>query len=118
MNNGNFSRSGAGVVLVSKESATGGRCENDPLSTFQIDENHSDMVKFSHGDHRVRVVASKLGEVSGLSLAPSIQAATPDEDGPSVSRQRGAADDHGRAEPSTRAPLISPEWDMKSGYHL
>lgn len=67
---GTFKRSGPDAILVSRESATGGRSEEEPLSTIQIDENHSDMVKFSHGDHRVHIFASKIAEICGSSLRP------------------------------------------------
>jgi len=69
---GGFTRSGSDVILVTKESATGGRCTEDPLSTVPVDENHSDMVKFSHGDHRIRNFAYKLGEICGATPQPMV----------------------------------------------
>ncbi|KAK3335128.1 hypothetical protein B0T19DRAFT_350465 [Cercophora scortea] len=62
------SRSGSHLPLVSRESATAGRCVTDPSMTVQIDENHSDMVKFFNGDHRIRLIASKLHDISGVGL--------------------------------------------------
>lgn len=67
---GEYSRSGIDVVLVTRESATSGRCFHDRLSTIQIDENHSDMVKFPNGDHRIRVIASKLAVICGIPQIP------------------------------------------------
>ncbi|OTA65067.1 hypothetical protein K449DRAFT_366781 [Hypoxylon sp. EC38] len=61
-----YSREGDNTVLVTKESATSGFCHTDPHNTMQIDENHSDMVKFTEGDHRIRVVASKLRDMCGI----------------------------------------------------
>ncbi|KAI1412373.1 hypothetical protein F5Y13DRAFT_200005 [Hypoxylon sp. FL1857] len=61
-----YSREGKNTVLVTKESATSGFCHTDPHYTIQIDENHSDMVKFTHGDYRIRVVASKLRDICGI----------------------------------------------------
>lgn len=48
------------MVLVSKRSATGGRCDLDPASTIQVDANHSEMVKLSPGHHLITVIAYKL----------------------------------------------------------
>ncbi|OTA90642.1 hypothetical protein M434DRAFT_77651 [Hypoxylon sp. CO27-5] len=61
-----YSREGDNTVLVTKESATSGFCHTDPHNTMQIDENHSDMVKFTEGDYRIRVVASKLRDMCGI----------------------------------------------------
>ncbi|KAI0843673.1 hypothetical protein F5Y06DRAFT_255526 [Hypoxylon sp. FL0890] len=61
-----YSREGEDTVLVTKESATSGFCLTDPHCTIQIDENHSDMVKFTHGDYRIRVIASKLRDICGI----------------------------------------------------
>ncbi|KAI1376505.1 hypothetical protein F4677DRAFT_459687 [Hypoxylon crocopeplum] len=65
-----FSRSGPDTVLVTRNSATGGRCIIDPSLTIQIDENHSDMVKFSNGDHRMRIIANRLADICGISWIP------------------------------------------------
>ncbi|KAI0100718.1 hypothetical protein F4776DRAFT_658252 [Hypoxylon sp. NC0597] len=61
-----YSREGDNTVLVTKESATSGFCHTNPHNTMQIDENHSDMVKFTEGDYRIRVVASKLRDMCGI----------------------------------------------------
>ncbi|KAK0729580.1 hypothetical protein B0H67DRAFT_650805 [Lasiosphaeris hirsuta] len=58
--NRQYQRSGEEVVLVSKQSATGGRCNWDPVSTIQIDTNHSEMVKLSPGHHLIAIIAYKL----------------------------------------------------------
>ncbi|CAM1507577.1 Fc.00g072180.m01.CDS01 [Cosmosporella sp. VM-42] len=60
---GTYQRSGPGTVLVSKQSATAGRCDSEPASTIQIDSNHSEMVKFSLGNHLVSLIAHKLREM-------------------------------------------------------
>lgn len=62
--NGQFSRSGPPMVLVSKDSATNGLCDSKPLSTFQIDDDHSGMVKFSQGDSRAGVVTQILRDIT------------------------------------------------------
>ncbi|KAI1871725.1 hypothetical protein JX265_005711 [Neoarthrinium moseri] len=40
--------------------------ETKTTGTLEIDENHSDMVKFTPGDHRTRIVANKLSDIFGL----------------------------------------------------
>ncbi|KAI9148377.1 Protein SERAC1 [Paramyrothecium foliicola] len=60
---GSYLRSGPMVVMVDKESATAGRCMSDPSSTIQIDEDHSAMVKFSPGDHRISTISNKVREI-------------------------------------------------------
>ncbi|KAI0850599.1 hypothetical protein F5Y00DRAFT_268344 [Daldinia vernicosa] len=60
------SRSGPETVLVTRGSATGGRCYEDPSLTIQIDENHSDIVKFTHGDYRVRIIVDRLAKICGI----------------------------------------------------
>lgn len=53
--------------MVSRESATRNLCHSHPSSTIQIDENHSDMVKFGVGDHCIGILASKLGSICAVS---------------------------------------------------
>lgn len=53
--------------MVSRESATRNLCHSQPSSTIQIDENHSDMVKFGVGDHSIRILASKLKTICTVS---------------------------------------------------
>lgn len=53
--------------MVSRESATRNLCHSQPLSTIQIDENHSDMVKFGTGDHSIGIIASKLESICAAS---------------------------------------------------
>ena len=53
-------------MLVTKLSATAGIYLTAPTLTIQIDENHSDMVKFGMGDYRIRIIASKLGDICGI----------------------------------------------------
>ncbi|KAG4221696.1 hypothetical protein PC116_g29828 [Phytophthora cactorum] len=64
--NNSHSRSGPGTVLVSPGSATAERCYEDPSSTIQIDENHSDMVKFTCGDYKIRIIANGLANICGI----------------------------------------------------
>jgi len=61
--NGKYQRSGQETILVSKHSATGGRCDSDPTSTIQIDANHSDIAKLCPGNHLINVMADKLREI-------------------------------------------------------
>jgi hypothetical protein len=61
--NGQYKRTGAESILVSRHSATGGRCESDPTSTIQIDANHSDMVKLTPGHHLIRILGHKLDSI-------------------------------------------------------
>src|SRR5579871_6733541 len=49
--------------MVDTQSATGGRWTSDPESTIQIDEDHSNMVKFSLGDHRISIIVSKICDI-------------------------------------------------------
>ncbi|CAH0025876.1 unnamed protein product [Clonostachys rhizophaga] len=63
---GKFSRTGPETVMVPKESATKGLCNSNPALTIQIDEDHSNMVKFSTGDHRIDILAIKLSEIFGI----------------------------------------------------
>ncbi|KAI1655243.1 hypothetical protein F4813DRAFT_368207 [Daldinia decipiens] len=65
-NNVSSSRSGPETVLVTRRSATGGRCYEDPSLTIQIDENHSDIVKFTRGDHRIRILVNRLANICGI----------------------------------------------------
>lgn len=53
--------------MVSRESATRNLCHSQPSSTMQIDENHSDMVKFGIRDHAIGILASKLESICDLS---------------------------------------------------
>lgn len=53
--------------MVSRESATRNLCHSHPSSTIQIDENHSDMVKFAVGDHTIGILASKLASICAVS---------------------------------------------------
>ncbi|UKZ56123.1 hypothetical protein TrVGV298_009951 [Trichoderma virens] len=63
--NGTYRRSGPGTIMVSPQSATGNRCNSDPISTIPINEDHSKMVKFSVGNHMIDAVADKLREILG-----------------------------------------------------
>ncbi|KAK3693303.1 hypothetical protein B0T22DRAFT_38122 [Podospora appendiculata] len=95
-----FSRSGSHLPLVSRESATAGRCVTDPSMTVQIDENHSDMVKFFNGDHRIRLIASKLHDISGVGLVTPLAPPRPVGPGPG---------------PAAVLPAPGPQQDQKMG---
>ncbi|KAK3317712.1 hypothetical protein B0T19DRAFT_296559 [Cercophora scortea] len=60
---GSYDRSGPETVMVDPPSATGDRYTSDPTSTIQIDENHSNMVKFQLNDHRIPVVIQKIRHI-------------------------------------------------------
>ncbi|KAH6981722.1 hypothetical protein BKA56DRAFT_353183 [Ilyonectria sp. MPI-CAGE-AT-0026] len=120
MRGNNFSRFGPDIVLVTRESATGDRCFVEPSMTIQIDENHSDMVKFFNGDHRIRVIASKLSEVCHLGHI-SLPAEVAEE---SSSVYEGVVDRRNRQETNqqsseasagAKAPISDPPlvWDDK-----
>lgn len=49
--------------MVSRDSATRNLCRLQPSLTIQIDENHSDMVKFGMGYHYIGILASKLESI-------------------------------------------------------
>lgn len=57
--------------MVSRESATRNFCHLRPSLTIQVDENHSDMVKFGIGDKYIGILASKLKDICALS-GPSV----------------------------------------------
>ncbi|KAI0879929.1 uncharacterized protein GGS22DRAFT_176360 [Annulohypoxylon maeteangense] len=63
MPDGSFRRAGLEDILVSKESATRNIYNSRPLSTFPINENHSEMVKFRNADPNFSIVKSKLREL-------------------------------------------------------
>ncbi|KAK3332578.1 hypothetical protein B0T19DRAFT_398333 [Cercophora scortea] len=61
--NGEYQRAGPETILVSRQSATGGRHQSDPAATIQIDANHSDIAKLTSGHHLIHVVTHKLHEL-------------------------------------------------------
>ncbi|KAK7224827.1 hypothetical protein V2G26_012830 [Clonostachys chloroleuca] len=63
---GEFSRTGPESVMVSKESVTKRQCNSNPVLMIQIDEDHSNMVKFSTGDHGIDILAINLSDVLGI----------------------------------------------------
>ncbi|KAI0835337.1 hypothetical protein F5Y06DRAFT_138452 [Hypoxylon sp. FL0890] len=67
---GNIQRSGTHEILVSKESATSNQCNEYDSTTFPINEDHSNMVKFVEDDPICRVVLDKVGEIMSYE-APS-----------------------------------------------
>lgn len=101
--------------MVSRESATRNLCHSQPSLTIQIDENHSDMVKFGIGDHYIGILASKLDSICTLSETSMPAISTPLARKPS---QRGLIDKTKAPNPwkgrsKTRLPqksILPPEW--------
>ncbi|CAH0021395.1 unnamed protein product [Clonostachys rhizophaga] len=60
---GGWKRSGPDTVMVSPESATGGRHGISPERLLQIDADHSNMVKFKPGDRLIPIMADKIREI-------------------------------------------------------
>lgn len=77
--------------MVSRESATRNLCHSQPSLIIQIDEDHSNMVKFGIGNHQIGIVASKLEHICTYTHSqtttqqPTLIQATPYETGPSAS---------------------------------
>ncbi|CAI6095931.1 unnamed protein product, partial [Clonostachys chloroleuca] len=70
---GEFSRTGPECVMVSKEAAAKRLCNSNPVLMIQIDEDHSNMVKFSTGDHGIDILAINLSDVLGIKHKASLQ---------------------------------------------
>ncbi|KAI1459887.1 hypothetical protein F4805DRAFT_419043 [Annulohypoxylon moriforme] len=60
---------GPDVVLVTRESATRGLVEIDESQTFPLNENHSNIVKFTRGHEHYGVVLRKLAHICGLDFS-------------------------------------------------
>lgn len=108
-----FTTSAPSTVLVTKESATGGRT-NESLNTIQIDETHSDMVRFSPGDHQIQVFASMLGEICASQTQPVLVSPRPSNAGglhvlPGLSTQPNA-------HAASPLPQTAPVWDDASKF--
>jgi hypothetical protein len=52
--------------MVDRHSATSGHDASDPLSIIQIDEDHSNMVKFSLGDQNISIMVKKIRDICQL----------------------------------------------------
>lgn len=70
--------------MVDRQSATGSRIL-DPSFTVQIDEDHSDMVKFNLGDFRTSIIITKIQEMCSLGekprgMDPAVTATSVDSD--------------------------------------
>ncbi|KAK0645794.1 hypothetical protein B0T16DRAFT_492873 [Cercophora newfieldiana] len=63
---GAWSRTGPPAVLVNVESATSHYCRKDQLTTFPINEDHSNMVKFSRGDPNLGLVTQIIVDFCAL----------------------------------------------------
>ncbi|KXJ85383.1 hypothetical protein Micbo1qcDRAFT_223338, partial [Microdochium bolleyi] len=57
---GLLSRAGSFAVMVDRSSATGDRCDADAQSVIQVEESHTNMIKFGPGDHRISIFISKI----------------------------------------------------------
>lgn len=69
--NGKYVENGEEVILVTTESATSGLAElpnSIDTNVFAIDENHSNMVKFWHGDEVCDDVVRIVREIAGVSV--------------------------------------------------
>ncbi len=60
--NGSYAYPGPRSVMVDRQSATGDRL-SDLVSTIQIDEDHSNLVKFSLSDYKIPIVISKISDI-------------------------------------------------------
>ncbi|CAH0002185.1 unnamed protein product, partial [Clonostachys byssicola] len=60
---GNWGRSGPGSVMVSPESATGGRYPFHIKNALHINHDHSSMVKFKSSDREISILALKIKEI-------------------------------------------------------
>jgi len=56
---------GLRLFFVTKDSATNGLYNSQSISTIQINDNHSRMVKFSQGGSRTSVMAESLRDIIG-----------------------------------------------------
>jgi hypothetical protein len=86
---GLISRSNVEAILVTPESATCGLISSNPSATIQIDENHSDLVKFVEHYYKYDIILSKLREICGQRLdyiAPSDISAFDKNSKPAASR--------------------------------
>ena len=94
---GRWTRTGPHQILVDRHSATHRNIDHDPQSTFPINENHSDLVKFTRGNAHSRSVISNLNAMllpqrvrgdsskgirSGPTAASDIGDSTPDQQDP------------------------------------
>jgi hypothetical protein len=106
---GKYTRSGPRKVLVTKDSATGGRCYSHPHLTIQVDENHSAMVKFTPGDFRIRIISSKLADICGVPRTTDLR------DAPVAAEERSSSYEEPKGEPQstpTWTAIPDPlEWD-------
>ncbi|KAH8745848.1 hypothetical protein BGZ57DRAFT_974359 [Hyaloscypha finlandica] len=112
-----YSRSGPDTILVTRESATSGRCFDNQSLTIQIDENHSDMVKFPSGDYRTRIIASKLADICGIpqmSQASQVPNSVFLSNGDAIKDQVPTDNSSVVQLPSIRSPVTDPLiWDDK-----
>ncbi|KAI1859970.1 uncharacterized protein JN550_011781 [Neoarthrinium moseri] len=57
---------GADVILVTPQSATRGLLESDESLTFPLNENHSNIVKFSRNHEDYNVVVGKIAQICNI----------------------------------------------------
>ena len=68
MADGNIERNGPLAVLVNQRSATSRMISENPRRTFAINENHSEMVKFSRESNYLDAIIPKLKLVISYGL--------------------------------------------------
>ncbi|VUC31189.1 unnamed protein product [Clonostachys rosea] len=99
--NGYWSRSGPGSVMVSPESATGGRYPFHIKHALQLNHNHSNMIKFKSSDREISILALKIQEI--------VQNSRADE----KSKNSTAQQSHGRLDPGlNRDPEVAGPRDL------
>ncbi|KAH8892136.1 hypothetical protein GQ53DRAFT_806091 [Thozetella sp. PMI_491] len=105
---GCFTRSGPASVMVDRQSATSGRWTTDRELTIQIDEDHSNMVKFPLGDHRTPIIVRKIRQISRIE---GVAADGPDEADPSSGANQIEG---GSPSPAEANPSGSGLWPVDS----
>ncbi|KAH6617141.1 hypothetical protein F5144DRAFT_541013 [Chaetomium tenue] len=63
LKDGSWSRNGPSEVLVSRDSATCRHSRNNKSATIPINQNHSNMVKFSRGDATIGTIITSIKEI-------------------------------------------------------
>lgn len=100
---GRFTRTGPATVMVSPKSATRNLHNSNPDLTIQIDENHSNMVKFATGDHRIVIISRKMREICGMAEPTTEDVLTqPSNNGAPVKKQT----------PERSRTGTQPEWSL------
>jgi hypothetical protein len=79
--------------MVTRESATRGRCDSDPAETIQINRDQSNIVKLTHGDPIILRIISKIRVICGYAKdEPQVSVPGPEDIAlPTEERIRGLA---------------------------